>query len=91
MIEVIKLTIIAYVFCRLGDPGMIYSFYQKLIGRLPDWLFFPLGGCFKCFTGQVLCWYFLINKTPVFDLMFYVASGIFLSMIINWIWETSEK
>lgn len=91
MYDGLRITVIAYVFCVLGEPGMIFAPYQRLIGRLPDWLYFPLGGCFKCFVGQVLFWYFLINKTPVLDLMFFTASGIVLSVILNKLWQSCEK
>ena len=93
MYEIFKISLIAYMFCALGqDEGMIFHWYQKLIKRLPKWLGWPLGGCYKCFTGQVCFWYFCFSKDALdygtfaratIELLFFVAAGIFCSMIYN--------
>ena len=90
IILLFKLTIIAYVFCALGDDGMIFGWYQKLLLKVPDWLAFPLGACFKCFTGQVTAWGYLIvyfKDYNLLDHLFFVSAGIFLSVIYNFIWD----
>lgn len=87
----LKLTLIVYVFTALGEPGMIFGWYQKLISRLPDYLCFPLGGCHKCLTGQVLFWYHLISGTYFIDLFFYTSLGIFTSILLDKIWQILES
>jgi len=93
MIEIFKISLIAFMFCALGkDEGMIFNWYQKLIKRLPQWISFPLGGCYKCFTGQVCFWYFCFTKDALdygtftkatIELLFFVSAGIFASAIYN--------
>ena len=82
MIELLKISLVAYIFTVLTWEGKIFHFYRKLIDRLPDWLFKPLGGCHMCFTGQVCFWYYLIfiDGYNFFDHLFFASAGIFLSM-----------
>lgn len=87
MIEILKISLIAYMFCALGSKGMIFSPYRRLIDRLPDWLSWPLGKCFKCFTGQAMFWYYIFTKawdganTDFIELVFFISAGIIASMI----------
>ena len=70
----------------LGEPGMILDWYQKLIGRLPEVLWKPLGGCLKCFSGQVGFWFYLIvylEDYNIFNHLFFTSTVIFLSMIYH--------
>lgn len=85
MIDIFKISLISFMFCALGrDEGTIFYWYQKLIKRLPIWINFPLGGCYKCFTGQVCFWYFIIRKPfNIIELLFFVSAGIMASMIYN--------
>lgn len=90
----LKLSLIAYVFCALGEPDMIFSFYRKLLDKLPCWLANPLGSCFKCFTGQVCLWGYLIIYSKEYNIInhfFFVSAGIFLSLIYNKIWDFLEN
>ena len=81
------------MFVNLGEPGELFGWYQKLIGYLPDWLWKPLGGCVKCFTGQVCFWFYLFKyyeSYSLFDHAIFVSLGIFLAVIINKIYETAN-
>ena len=86
MTEILQISLITFMFCALGHEGMIFSFYQRLIARLPDWLSWPLGKCHKCFTGQVMLWYFIFTKewnglnSDFIELAFFVSAGIISSM-----------
>jgi len=85
MIEIFKISLIAFMFCALGqEKGDIFHWYQKLLKRLPVFLSKPLGGCYMCFTGQVCFWYFFITKSfyPI-DLLFSTVAGIMIAMIYN--------
>jgi hypothetical protein len=80
------------MFCALGEEGMIFEWYQKQICKLPDWLCKPLGGCYKCFTGQVMLWYFLFTKPfDIIELLFFVSAGIFASMFYNLIYTYLDE
>jgi hypothetical protein len=82
MIEILKISLIAYMFCALGRNGLIFTPYQKLIAKLPDWLSWPLGKCFKCFTGQVMLWVFIFtHKFDLVELLFFISAGIMVSMV----------
>lgn len=91
MIEILKISLIAYMFVALGEKGKIFHFYRRLICRLPEWLCRPLGGCSICFTGQICLWYFIITKPfNIVELLFFVSAGIFASMIYNFFYEILE-
>ena len=88
MYEIIKISLICYMFCALGGDGKIFHWYRMLIEELPDWLYHPLGGCFMCFTGQVMFWYFLFTKPfDVIELGFFVSAGIMLSLVWDKLYE----
>ena len=92
--DAVKIVLISVTFVNLGEPGMIFAWYQKLINPLPNYLFNPLGGCVKCFTGQVSFWFYLIkyfNSYNFIDHLFFVSLSIILSLIINKIWQHCEK
>jgi hypothetical protein len=87
MIEILKISLIAYMFCALGqNEGMIFYGYQKLIKQLPHYFHYPLGGCYLCFTGQICFWFYLIKYFQNYNLidhLFFVSSGIFVSAVYN--------
>ncbi len=88
--EIAKITLIVYIFYTLTDDGMIFAWYRRLIERLPDYLYKPLGGCFVCVTGQVLLWYYLIEHIAAWNLidqLFYPAAGIAFSLTYNYLYE----
>lgn len=79
------------MFVFLGEPGMIFSRYQFLIGKLPDYLFKPLGGCAKCLTGQFSLWYFLFTQPfNLLELLFFISLSILFTSIIVKLWQTFE-
>jgi hypothetical protein len=82
------------VFYILGEPGEIFDFYQRLIGRLPEWLWKPLGGCPKCFTGQVCFWFFLLKNYASYNLidhLFFVSLGILISITLQKLYELAKN
>ena len=88
MIEIFKISLIAYMFCALGEKGKIFHFYRREICRLPEWLCRPLGGCYMCFTGQVCLWYFIITKSfDIIELLFFCSAGIMMSMIYDKLYQ----
>lgn len=92
-IEILKIGLIVFVFVKLGEVGNIFSWYQKLIDPLPEWIWKPLGGCVKCLSGQVGFWFYLIkyfHNYKFIDHLFFAASTIFLSVIIDFIWDNLE-
>jgi hypothetical protein len=88
MIEVLKISFIAFMFSSLTEKGMIFEIYGNLISWLPNWLCKPLGGCAMCFSGQVCLWYFIFTKSFDFiDLAFFVSVGIFSSLVFSVVWK----
>lgn len=85
MIEILKISLIAFMFSALTqEEHSLLSWYGKLLDRLPWWLCKPLGGCYRCFAGQVCLWYFIFTKPfDLFELGFFVSAGILASMIYN--------
>jgi hypothetical protein len=82
------------MFCALGqDEGMIFNWYQRILLRhkkcsakfiIPEWLQKPLGGCYKCFVGQVCLWYFIFTKPfDIIELLFFISVGILSAMVYN--------
>ena len=85
MIEILKISLIAFMFCALGrDEDDIFYWYREMIKKLPVFLYKPLGGCYGCFTGQVCLWYFIFSKPfNIIELLFFISAGIMSAMIYN--------
>lgn len=93
MIEILQISIICFVFYILGEPGQIFGWYQKLINPLPEWLWKPLGGCLKCFCGQVLAHYYWITHLKnynIIDQLFYPSMGIVIVLTLNYLYELTK-
>lgn len=87
-LEILQISLIASVFSFLGEPDQIFSWYRKLIMKLPDWLNKPLGSCHLCLTGQVCFWYYIFTQPyNVIDHLFFTSAGIFMSSIFSYIWN----
>lgn len=86
MLKFWEIAIIAYVFILMTEDGMIFAWWYRLILRLPDVLYKPLGGCMACFSGQLSLWYFLIMRfnsyNPV-DHIFFISATILTVIIID--------
>ena len=83
---IIKLGIFAYVFGILIQPEMILHFYYKLIDRLPDFLYRPLGGCNICFAGQCGLWGYLFTHLHSYDFfqhVFTICGTILVVMLLD--------
>lgn len=82
---ILKISLICYMFCAITQKdGSILNWYNRLIIRLPEWLYKPLGGCYVCFTGQVCLWYFVFTKPfSIIELGFFISGGILSSMVYN--------
>src|SRR4030043_1346761 len=89
----LKISFISYMFWYLGSEGNIFAWYQKLIESLPDWIGKPLGKCYICLTGQVCLWYFLftVKDYSLVEHSFFIAAGIFLSMVYHLIFLLLEN
>jgi len=87
MIEILKISLIAFIFSALVQRKQsIFSWYNKLIRKLPWYLYFPLGGCYLCVTGEIMLWYFIFKtRIPevVISCLFFISAGIAISMIYN--------
>ena len=73
-----QLSVVAWVFNYLLEPEMIFGWYGRIINRLPDWLFKPLGGCNICFGGQLAFW----NSWWIVDNYLQVVLFTFVTMIM---------
>jgi hypothetical protein len=84
MIDVLKISLTAYMFSALAqDDRTLFSWYGRLVDRLPWYLCKPLGGCYRCFVGQVCFWYFLFDGQRPLEILFLTSLGIMVSMIYN--------
>jgi len=84
--EIFAVAIVAYVFVILTSPGEIFYFWYRIINHLPDWLFRPLGGCFKCAAGQAALWFYLIrhfHSYNFFEHIFFISGTILTVMILD--------
>lgn len=94
MLEIFQISIICYIFWKLGEVGNIFNFWQVWIERLPWWLGNPLGRCYKCLTGQTLFWAYLIlhlRHYNFIDHLFYPSCGILIVTTLNYLYERIEK
>jgi len=91
MIEILKISLIAFMLCTIiqKKKGLLL-WYKRIIKRLPWYLYMPLGGCYQCFVGQFCLWYYLITRHFYFqslgnwiDFGFFVLVGIAASIVYN--------
>jgi len=91
MIEILKISLIGFMFSALTqDQHTLLSWYGQLIERLPWYLYKPLGGCYRCFVGEVCLWFYILTKPIHYEsvyyyveLLFFISAGIMLSMVYN--------
>lgn len=84
--DIIAVSVVAYVFVSLTSPGMILHFWYKLIDRLPDVLYKPLGGCTICLAGQCSAWFYLIkyfHSYNIFEHILFICATILTVMILD--------
>jgi len=87
MIDIIKISLIAFMFSALTqDEHTLLSWYGKLLNKLPWYLCKPLGGCYRCFVGQVCLWYLVVKGESILEILFLTSFGIMISMIYNQIY-----
>jgi len=94
MIEIFKISVIAFVFVMLTENGMIFHFYKKWLLKLPEWIAFPLGLCYTCFTGQICLWYYLIfhfKDYNFIDHLFFISAGIMMSTVYKIIYDYADR
>lgn len=97
--DIIKVPVIVFVFYILGEPGQFLGWYQKLIGRLPEVLWKPLGGCLECVTGQVCFWFYLIKNFYSYQLtiegvtnhLFFVSFGILFTITLKYLYDFTQE
>ena len=84
LIDCIVIAVCCFVWVNiLMQPGNIFNCYNKLIEKVPEWLYKPLGGCDYCFTGQVALWYFLFYYGFDFLIIPYILISIFIIHLIK--------
>ena len=94
MYEIIKISLIAFIFTEMTHEGMIFHFYKLWLLKLPEWIAFPLGLCYMCFVGQVCLWYYLIfhfRDYNLIDHLFFVSAGIMLSVIYKILFNYADR
>ena len=63
------------------QPNEVLGWYENLISRLPEWLYKPLGGCAKCFAGQIALWSYFVMDHSVFIHVLFVFTTITITYI----------
>jgi hypothetical protein len=97
IILLFEISFTAYVIYWLIAPEEIFGFYGQWLLSFPEkikWLSKPLGGCYRCFTGQICMWSYLVIYRKEYNLIehgFFIAGGIFLSMVYNLIFAILTK
>jgi len=86
-----EVSLITYVYSViLTEPGMLLTGLWKWLEskHLPEWIFNPLINCFKCVAGQVALWsFFFLFPYNIFNHIFFISLTIFISLIINKLYQ----
>ena len=106
MTDIINIHFFAIVFAVVGfvyamiltEPNMILNgVWNYLDKTLPEWLFKPIIGCYKCVCGQMALWsgfYFVDYTRPLFEIItlhvYFICLTILISIVINKIYESKE-
>lgn len=85
ILEAVLIAISAYTFKHeLVKPDKIFNWYDKLISKLPKWVYYPAGGCDKCLGGQLALWYgVFMTDFGVIDMIWFISLVIFIVIVIN--------
>ena len=84
MFEIFKISLIGFMFSALAqDNHTLFTWYGDLIERLPWYLCKPLGGCYRCFVGQLCLWFYLLTRISTGDMIY--LSICFLSLPGLWL------
>jgi len=93
----LQIAVFAVVFsCILIEEGMIFSFYSKLLSKLPEWISFPLGECAYCFGGQIALMYFIYRiyfipeRYNFFIHLSFIAVTLFFIHLILYVYEKTD-
>lgn len=92
----IKVAIVAYIYSDVLTEGdmILNGVFHFLDKRLPEWLFKPVIGCYRCVAGQLALWSFLYIKWDQYGSGFNVgliANHIFfISLTIFIVWITNK-
>jgi hypothetical protein len=82
----LMIALVAFVYSDvLTESGMILNWlYRSLDNLLPGFLFKPLIGCFKCVSGQMALWYYMIyhNNYDYREHLYIICLTIFLSQLL---------
>ena len=79
--------VLAYVLHTLFEDGQFLAAWGRVLSRI-EWeypnAYKMLGGCLRCFTGQIALWsgFFLAGVNP-FKLAVFIALSIFFSDAIK--------
>lgn len=58
------------------EEGMILHWYYKLIERLPEVLFKPLGGCIYCFSAWCFVLFYCLSDGGDKNFVLFLGIGI---------------
>ena len=87
LINILKVGIFAWVVTFLMQPGEVLSFYGKLINKIKhDFIYKPLGGCNRCFGGQIAIYFYLIKYFHFYNFfnhVFFICGVILTVMILD--------
>lgn len=84
LMTLVLIAISAVGFARvLTQPNEIMGWYANILLRVPEWIAKPLGGCAKCFGGQVAFWYYITIWDNLFNHLLFTLSVITLTYIIE--------
>lgn len=89
----LMIAIIAFVYSDvLTEPKMILNpLYLELEKILPEQIFKPIIGCFKCVAGQMALWsYIFIFDYNFIMHVFFICLTIYLSKIVCKIYRYKE-
>lgn len=98
LIEIVSLHFYALLFAVVGytysnvltEGGMILNSLYGKLEKLPEWLFKPLIGCYKCVCGQIALWmgfYFVNYHRPIIEIVslhvYFICLTILISILID--------
>jgi hypothetical protein len=89
MIQVLAIaatvSFVAYVYSQvLTMPDMILNKVHNHVDRyFPKWLSYPLIVCFKCVSGQLAFWYYIIRYHDVYSIEFRNIGGYSLPVLVK--------
>ena len=95
----IPVAVVGFVYAViLTEEEMMFEKVKIFLSRLPNFIYLPLIGCYKCVTGQMALWLFIFLICPLIGIRYnfflhcyFICQSILNAIFINYLYSVNHK